>query len=87
MFLNIGYEIEITTNFNFSSDYFFFRFTSNKPSILAYFKIIYNNGCFTEYTNWWAPMTEDIVIDKNKGKKQATIEKSTQNNNQVLFYF
>ena len=32
---------------------------------------------FTEYAKWWAPIAEDIIIDKSKGKKPTM----TQNAN------
>ena len=30
---------------------------------------------FSEYAKWWAPVVEDIVVDKNKGKKQTGSQK------------
>ena len=37
----------------------------------------------SEYARWWAPMVEDIVIDKNKGKKVASSQKPKQSDLQV----
>lgn len=41
---------------------------------------------FQEYAHWWAPLTEDIVIDKHRNKKQAAPQKSVQKDSQVKFH-
>ena len=38
-----------------------------------------------EYANWWTPITEDITVDKNKGKKQTPSQKPKTDKSQVCF--
>ena len=45
---------------------------------------VFYHTVFTEYAKWWAPIAEDIVIDKSKGKKPTM----TQNaNGKEVRYF
>ena len=32
-----------------------------------------------EYDRWWAPMVDEIVIDKNRSKKKETANSSVKN--------
>ena len=47
---------------------------------------ICSSDLFTEYANWWAPIIEEIVVDKAKGKKQGTSQKTKQNEAQVNIF-
>ena len=57
----------------------FVRQTPANPTFWGLSTLFRNVNLIAEYARWWAPMVEDIVIDKNKGKNKQSTDKSNQN--------